>query len=93
MASITNALTPPPVAASKQTVYEITSATRTEPTLRVVKACLQSEKNGKAFLNANHNALDSVEKLKTELTETSAGRLLRGTCIVILEPYEHQQYS
>ena len=65
---------------------EIKSVTEVDPTLQAVKACLQSGKWHTAkelFPTANCDDLKSFEKLKSELTETSSGLLLRGTRIVI----------
>jgi hypothetical protein len=68
------------------TLEEIISATQTDPTLQAVKVCLQSgtwHTSKHLFPNANHNDLNSFEKLKTELTEPSAGLMLRGIRTII----------
>ncbi|CAB4039610.1 Hypothetical predicted protein [Paramuricea clavata] len=68
------------------TLEEIISATQSDPTLQAVKVCLQSgtwHTSKHLFPNANHNDLNSFEKLKTELTEPSAGLMLRGIRYVI----------
>ncbi len=68
------------------TLEETISATQANPTLQAVKTCLQSGKWNTAkhvFPSAGHRELSSFEKLKTELTETCTGLLVRGTRIVI----------
>ena len=72
------------------TLEKILPATKADPTLQVIKSLLYSEKwhtlkhPEQIPENADINELNSFSRLKSELTETSSGRLLlRGTRVVI----------